>query len=260
LPPQLDGLTIAHLSDLHMTGTIGREFYDCVVDETNALDVDLIAITGDVLEKEACLPWIAPTLGRLRARGGKYFILGNHERRLRDVAELRHILVESGLTDLGGRCELQDVGGVRVLLAGTEVPWFGTEPAVTSTEYSVQSTGSQSRTSNPNLRTPTPEPRTLNRDSLPNPFRILLSHSPDQLPWARRNGFDLMLAGHNHGGQIRLPYFGALIAPSWYGCRYAGGLYCEPPTLLHVSRGLCAIHPIRLNCAPELALLTLTCG
>ena len=102
-----------------------------------------------------------------------------------------------------------------------------------------------------------PESRTLNRDSLPYPFRILLSHSPDQLPWAQASGFDLMLAGHNHGGQIRLPYFGALIAPSWYGCRYAGGLYCEPPTLLHVSRGLCGIHPIRLNCPPELALLTL---
>ena len=66
-----------------------------------------------------------------------------------------------------------------------------------------------------------------------------------------------MLAGHNHGGQIRLPYLGALITPSRYGCRYAGGLYHEPPTLLHVSRGLAGTHLIRLNCPPELALLTL---
>lgn len=66
LPPELDGLTIAHLSDFHMTGHIGREFYDLVVDETNALRPDLIAITGDILEKEICLPWIPQTLGRDR--------------------------------------------------------------------------------------------------------------------------------------------------------------------------------------------------
>jgi predicted MPP superfamily phosphohydrolase len=67
-----------------------------------------------------------------------------------------------------------------------------------------------------------------------------------------------MLAGHNHGGQIRLPYLGALISPSHYGWRYAGGLYHEPPTLLHVSRGVAGDHCLRLNCPPELALLTLT--
>jgi len=66
-----------------------------------------------------------------------------------------------------------------------------------------------------------------------------------------------MLAGHNHGGQIRLPYLGALITPSFYGSRYSGGLYFEAPTLLHVSRGLAGIHSIRLNCPPELPLLIL---
>jgi uncharacterized protein len=69
-----------------------------------------------------------------------------------------------------------------------------------------------------------------------------------------------MLAGHNHGGQIRLPYLGALITPSQYGCRYAGGVYYEEPVLLHVSRGVGGIHPIRLNCPPEIALLTLITG
>ncbi|MBC7856123.1 MAG: hypothetical protein IAF94_22055 [Pirellulaceae bacterium] len=89
---------------------------------------------------------------------------------------------------------------------------------------------------------------------------MLLSHSPDQLPWARANNFDLMLAGHTHGGQIRLPLIGALISPSKFGFRYAGGLYFEEPTLLHVSRGLCGDHPIRLNCPPELPLLKLVRG
>jgi predicted MPP superfamily phosphohydrolase len=235
LPRELDGLRIAHLSDLHMTGHLGREFYDVIVDETNALNPDLVVITGDILEKTDCLPWIPETLGRLQARHGKFFILGNHEKRLPDVAPLRAAMTDCGFTDLGGRCELISMDGVNLLLAGNELPWFGAAPDMNPVQ-------------NPKSKIQNP----------PAPFRILLSHSPDQLPFARANQFDLMLAGHNHGGQIRLPYLGALITPSCYGFRYAGGLYFEPPTLLHVSRGLGGIHPIRLNCPPELALLVLT--
>src|SRR5262245_35784298 len=120
-----------------------------------------------------------------------------------------------------------EINGVSVLLSGNELPWFGAAPV---TPHSA-------------LRSPY--------------LKILLSHTPDQLPWARQNGFDLMLAGHNHGGQIRLPHLGALIAPSPFGFRSPGGLYLEPPTLLHVSRGLGGIHLIRVNCPPELALLVL---
>jgi predicted MPP superfamily phosphohydrolase len=226
LPQPLDGLRIAHLSDLHMTGQLGSEFYDCVVEETNALAPDIVVITGDILEKESCLPWIQPTLGRLQARHGKFFILGNHEQRLPDVTPLRRALVEAGLVDLGSKTQTLMIDGTEILLAGNERPWFGAAPE---------------------LPTLNPEPS----------FRILLSHTPDNLFWAKSNGFNLVLAGHTHGGQIRLPRLGAIIAPSFHGSRYAGGLYFEPPTLMHVSRGLAGIHPLRLNCRPELALLIL---
>jgi len=244
LPPELDGLTIAHLSDLHMTGQLGREFYDVVVDETNALEPDLIVITGDILERERCLPWIAPTLGRLRAHHGKFFILGNHEQRLRDIAPLRAALPAAGLTDLGSKCEMLNIHDTGILIAGTELPWFGGNPKIPLLS------GEGGERSEPGEGTP--------QSVIRNPqFRLLLSHTPDQLHFARRHHFDLMLAGHNHGGQIRFPYLGALITPSFYGSRYAGGLYYSHPTLLHVSRGLAGIHPIRLNCPPELPLLIL---
>lgn len=227
LPVELVGLKIAHLSDLHMTGQLGREFYDCVVDLTNAWRPDLVAITGDILEKEPCLPWVVPTLGRLQAPQGKFFVVGNHEMRLRNVAPLRRLLEEAGFKDLGSRSVVQSVRGCNVLLAGNELPWFGHEPQMEAAAAA---------------------------------FRVLLSHSPDQLGWAKARQFELMLAGHTHGGQIRLPLIGALIAPSWHGSYYAGGTYYEEPTLLHVSRGLAGIHPIRWNCPPELALLTLVAG
>jgi predicted MPP superfamily phosphohydrolase len=244
LPAGLNGLTIAHLSDLHMTGQLGREFYDVVVDETNALSPDLIVITGDILERERCLPWIEPTLGRLQARHGKFFILGNHEQRLRDVATLRAALTAAGLTDLGSKCKSVTIRGAELLIAGTELPWFGCDPNI---PLPSGEGGCRRQPGEGN-------PRSATRQSH---FRLLLSHTPDQLPFARHHQFDLMLAGHNHGGQIRFPYLGALITPSFYGSRYAGGLYYSDPTLLHVSRGLAGIHPIRLNCPPELPLLIL---
>jgi uncharacterized protein len=100
---------------------------------------------------------------------------------------------------------------------------------------------------------PSCPPRTADGSQL----RILLSHSPDQFAWARRWDFDLMLAGHTHGGQIRLPIVGPVVCPSRHGVKYAGGTFYSYPTLMHVSRGISAEAPIRLNCRPELSRLVL---
>ena len=69
-----------------------------------------------------------------------------------------------------------------------------------------------------------------------------------------------MLAGHTHGGQIRLPLIGPVFAPSRNGVQYASGLFYAPPTILNVSRGLSAELPLRMNCPPEIIHLTLHAG
>jgi predicted MPP superfamily phosphohydrolase len=92
------------------------------------------------------------------------------------------------------------------------------------------------------------------------PFRLCLSHTPDNLRWARRAGIDLMLSGHVHGGQIRFPVFGSVLVPSLYGRRYDCGTFDAAPTLLHVSRGLSGEHPLRYGCRPEVTLFTLRRG
>jgi predicted MPP superfamily phosphohydrolase len=84
-----------------------------------------------------------------------------------------------------------------------------------------------------------------------------LSHTPDNFAWACRHNVDLMLSGHNHGGQIKLPLFGPVYSPSRFGCRYADGVFWKSPTLMHVSRGLAGKHPLRWRCRPEVTRIVL---
>ena len=91
-------------------------------------------------------------------------------------------------------------------------------------------------------------------------FRVLLIHTPDNLPWAKQQQVDVMLSGHNHGGQVVLPIIGPVYSPSRFGVRYAGGVFWEDPTLLYVSRGISSRHPLRFRCLPELTKLVLESG
>ena len=226
LPRALDGLRIAQVTDLHMTGQLTRPFFDVAIDCTNQWQPDVVMITGDLVDDPACVAWLPDTLGRLQSRFGIYAILGNHDQRLVDVPRLRQSLTDSGIEDLGGRCEIRAIRDMPVLLAGNECPWFPPAPLP-------------------------PAPPIERARQQPRPFSILLSHSPDQFPWARRHGFDLMLAGHTHGGQIRFPIIGPIICPSRFGVWYASGLFERPPTLMHVSRGLSGVHPLRFRCPPN---------
>ncbi len=229
LPASLAGLSIAQLSDLHMSGRIGIDYFHEVVDRTNALEPDLIVITGDLVDSATCLEWIPQTLGRLKARYGVFVILGNHDLCV-DVEELRTILTRSGLTNLGGRSQRLEIAGQTILLCGNELPWL--LPADLAAHELDLADGGES-------------------------FRILLSHAPDQIRWARRRNFDLMLAGHTHGGQICFPVIGPVLAPSIFGTKYACGLFYETPTLMHVSRGTSGLTPVRYLCRPEISLLRL---
>jgi predicted MPP superfamily phosphohydrolase len=224
LPKAWHGLTILHLTDLHFHGTPDRVFFQTVLDACMAQTPDLVAITGDVIDSHWHHRWISPILGRLRWKEAGVAILGNHDR-LWSTGQIRRRLTKLGLQMVQNRWIELTIRGEPMTVIGHQGPWF--RPA-------------------PDLRN-CPE----------GPFRFCLSHTPDNIRWARANKIDLMLSGHNHGGQIRFPFIGSVLVPSVYSRRYDGGVYWEEPTLLHVCRGLSGQHPLRYNCRPEVTLITL---
>lgn len=231
LPKALDGLSIAHISDLHFTGKVSKKYFLRAIEMVQDMQADLIAITGDLVDHPKFLSWIPVTLGRLQAPLGVYVILGNHDCKV-PLAQLRTLISEVGLVSLSGRRVRREHNDASIYLASNELPWI----SPTSDMDGV----------------PT-------RDSEPEQFRLLLAHSPDTIAWARYHDFDLMLAGHTHGGQFCLPGFGPFVCPSRLPLEFASGTIYEAPTMLHVSRGLSGEVPLRLNCRPEITRLVLRC-
>ncbi|MBS0266576.1 MAG: metallophosphoesterase [Planctomycetes bacterium] len=228
LPAGWDGLKILHLSDLHYIGTVDRPYFEKVVEHAQSLPADLIVMSGDLLDREDLVSWLPATLGKLSAPLGCYFVLGNHDSYLTNVSEIREHMERLGWHDLAGHTVVVQHQGQSLVLCGSERPWMGTQPDLAHVPAGA--------------------------------FRLFVSHTPDNLHWAKQHDIDLMLAGHNHGGQIRLPWFGPVYSPSAYGAHFASGVFYREPTLLHVSRGIAGRHPLRLNCPPELIRLTLRAG
>jgi predicted MPP superfamily phosphohydrolase len=228
-PAALDGLVVAHLSDFHFSGAVGLRYFQEVIDIANSMQADLTLISGDLVDRPECFAWLPETFGRLKSRYGVYFVLGNHDQRVDWRRELRE-LAGLGLAHVGDRTLQLQMDGQPLLLAGDERPWFGRGPDVSAW----------------------PEPSRRG-----GPPRLLLAHTPDRFRWARQHEIDLILAGHTHGGQIRAPLVGPIVAPSHHGVKYASGTFFESPTLMHVSRGVSGLTPLRWNCRPEITRLVL---
>jgi predicted MPP superfamily phosphohydrolase len=224
LPAAWDGLTLLHLSDMHLCGTPDRTFWRAVMDRCAADPPDLVALTGDLAEGHAHLRLVVPVLGRLRWNVAAFAVFGNHDLWY-DPPLLRRRLRRLGIRYLGNSWERLDVRGEPLVVIGHEGPWTRPAPDLSGCPAG--------------------------------PFRLLLSHTPDNVRWARRAGADLMLSGHVHGGQVRLPVFGSVLVPSRYGRRYDCGAFDEGPTLLYVSRGVGGDHPLRYFCRPEVIRFTL---
>lgn len=237
LPAALDGLRIVHISDTHYGPFIGLPYLQGVVAQVNALKPDFIALTGDYTHRSPRTidPGIGVLAG-LKARLGIAAVLGNHDhwegaQACRDrfasfgvpmVDNTRLFLSPEGLSHAPREAAL--------CVSGLGDYWEGT------TDHAAALDG-------------VPE-------AMP---RIVLAHNPDSAE-ADANGrrMDLMLSGHTHGGQIAVPWRGALVVPSAYGTKYAGGWVGGPQCPVIVSRGVgMTVMPIRFLVPPEIGVIAL---
>ena len=226
LPKELHGVTVLVLSDLHFHGTPGREWFEALFDHLAALPTpDVVALLGDYLDDDEHHNWLAPLLGRLRWGSVGVAILGNHDVH-HQPAMIRAEFRRLGYNVLSGGWQRLNVRGVPVVFVGDESPWL-------------------------------PGPADLPAAPLAG-FRIYLTHTPDNYPNACAAMCDLVLAGHVHGGGIRLPLFGSIFVPSVYGRRYDQGVFRTGRTVMLVGRGISGKEPLRWNCPPQVLLLTLT--
>ncbi len=230
-------LRIVHISDTHIERFTRRE--RDAVQMVNSLDADLILMTGDYLNisflrdpqaRQAFRDFV----GQLRSRYGIYAAWGNT-----DVPIWRDELVAGlDITILEDEIATLQINGQPISLVGLNVHQHSIDKDIKKLQQLA--------------------PR-LPQDS----FNILLYHTPDLMPEVVETGqFDLYLAGHTHGGQIRLPWYGAIVTASIYGKRYEAGLYQEGRTSLYVSRGLGfeggSAPRVRFFCPPEITVLTLS--
>lgn len=225
-PERLAGLTVAQLSDFHLYPFTPLWFVEEAVAATNALQPDVVVLTGDYVSDSAeSIFDLAPVLARLNPRLGLAAILGNHDH-WAGAPTVRRGLRAAGIPLLENSCLTLSNG---LIIAGLDDPWAG----------------------RPDL------PATLAGVSGNAPL-LLLAHEPDfadeftQDPRVR-----LQLSGHSHGGQVRLPGLGAPFLPR-YADKYDLGLYQVNQAWLYTNRGIGMTGaPVRFNCPPEITLITL---
>jgi len=226
----LDGFTIAHLTDLHRGLYTPAAFIAHAVAETNALRPDLIVLTGDYVTRSAYyLASCAEALRELSAPRGKLAVFGNHEH-WTDLDVARRQLTATAGCDLLQNESITFMEGSAVLcIVGLDDPWTRHEDF--GRAFASVPKGA-----------PT----------------ILLSHTPDIAAEAASRSVDLVLCGHTHGGEVVLPWIGPPYVWARTGRRFGSGLNHEGTTAVYTNRGIGrGFLPFRLNCPPEIALFTL---
>ena len=239
LPKPFDGYRIAHVSDLHNTqiGENNEELLS-MLRETKP---DVIAITGDLIDSRRTDTAVALHFAKEAVSIAPcFYVTGNHEARLDDYAAFRNELTACGVVVLENECFEIERGGETITLLGVDDPSFETDYLNGDADEVMQNKLS-TLTSN--------EPA----------FRVLLSHRPELFDQYVNYDINLVLSGHAHGGQVRLPFVGGVIAPN-QGLfpKYDGGQYTRKNTTMIVSRGIGnSLFPFRVNNRPEVILVDL---
>lgn len=239
IPVSFDGYRIAHVSDLH-NAELGED-NEKLLDMLETANPDLIAITGDLIDSrrtdiEIALQFVEKAMQIAPC----YYVTGNHEARVSEYEELKSGMEALGVVILENEQIKLESEGEFITVLGVEDPSFQVDyllgDSATLTESRLEEIVTED-----------------------DGFRILLSHRPELFDSYVKYDMHLVLTGHAHGGQFRLPFVGGLIAPNQgFFPKYDAGLYIEDETTMVVSRGIGnSILPFRVNNPPEVLVLEL---
>lgn len=237
LDPQLAGLRVVQISDLHIGNGLEGRALEKLVEHVNELEPDLIAVTGDIFDHDPrFIEEGAKALAGLSARYGVFAVLGNHDWYTGTER------VAAGLATHASNLRL--LRGERVRLP-TAAPLYVAGVDDPGKDWTL-------------ARLELPQLEALGRSMPEDGPTILLVHRPEAFAQASRLGFPLVLAGHTHGGQIALPLPGGHWNPARMLTRFYRGLYEDHRSILYVNRGYGVAGPsIRFNCPREIATLEL---
>jgi len=238
LPESFRGFRIVQISDIHFKEYTEAYFVKLVVHDVNAMRPDLVVLTGDFvsygpLATHRSVRW-AYECGELLTRihcPQRYAVLGNHDCIVSEASAM-DALTTHGIPVLNNQAVPIERDGKRIWLAGTADALNGNP--------------------GPDFQKAIPKTARLDDERV-----ILLAHEPDILPEAAKHNVDLMLSGHTHGGQVRIPFLPAMHLPPM-GMKYVEGHFQVARTQLYVNRGIGTVGvPFRFNCPPEITVITL---
>ena len=235
LPEDFQGYKIVQVSDLHNTEF--GEKNSALLSAIKEQSPDIIVVTGDIVDSRRTNVQIARDfVNNATQIAPVYYVTGNHEARVNIEDEIDYVKLNENVIALHNKATLIEKGESVIQLIGVDDPAYR---AVTDdTKYMNER---------------------LERYSDNEYFKILLSHRPELFDIYTENNMDIVFSGHAHGGQIRLPFIGGIIAPhQGIFPKYDSGLYTSNNTNLVISRGLGdSIIPLRINNPPEIIVVTL---
>lgn len=235
LPSAFDGKKIVQISDLH-NANFGKQ-QSTLIEKVEAAEPDAVFLTGDLIDSNRYNLEVSLTLvDALVDMSPVYFVLGNHEVSVNKIEEITVALEERGVHVLMNDKMLWEEDGEAVQIAGINDPLLNMD--LTSEDFTREA---------------------LTEVALEDEFTLLLAHRPEVFSIYVEQGIDLVFAGHAHGGQIRIPGLGGLIAPGqgWFPTM-TEGVFQKEDTQLVLSRGLGnSLFPVRVFNLPEIVVVTL---
>ena len=217
IPDSFDGLKIIHFSDIHYNRAINLKKIDDLVKEINLIDPDIVVFTGDLIDKDVDLnnsdyDKLTTTLKKINAKYGKYAVIGNHDY-YKDINKVKDVYEASNFKYLENSYDI-------IYSTNNEKIFIGGLSTSTYKEADLEKTFSYFK-----------DNEYIN-------YKIILTHEPDITTQIVKDyQVNLILAGHSHGGQIRLPIIGPLYTPP-YAKKYYDSHYKISDTNLYISSGI----------------------